>query len=106
MRAEHAADFRPFKPSPCDEPPPEVPILLAPPQSSRRTQPQWKIKEQDGVRSRKTDFERIIGTEIPIHDPARLAGQLLLSLHPLVKGQRDQARLPKVLIQLDDRKAE
>lgn|SRR5215813_2900607 len=51
----------------------------------------------------RTDREGIIGTKVPIHDPTRLACQILLHLHPSVPRQRHQARLPEMFVQLDDR---
>jgi hypothetical protein len=101
---EHVAEFWSLKPSPRDEPPPEVPILFATSERAPQTQPQRKIEEQNRICHGEADWEGIVGTQVPIHDPARLACELPLHLHPLFPRQRRQAGLPKMFIQLDDGK--
>jgi hypothetical protein len=101
---EHGAEFWSLKPSPCDEAPPEIPSLFAPSERAPKTQPQRKIEEKNRICHRQADREGIVGTQVPIHDPARLASELPLHLHPLFMRQRRQAGLPKMFIQLDDRK--
>jgi hypothetical protein len=37
-----------------------------------------------GVRRSKSEFDGVIGSEIPIHDPLAFADESLLELHPLI----------------------
>ena len=101
---EHVAELWSLKPSPRDEPPPEVPSLFAPSERAPQTQPQRKIEDQNRICHGEADREGIVGTQVPVHDPARLACELPLHLHPLFPRQRRQAGLPKMFIQLDDGK--
>src|SRR5215467_4788705 len=102
--SERIVELWSLKPSPRDEPPPEVPSLFASSERAPQTQPQRKIEEQNRICHREADREGIVGTQVPIHDPARLACKLPLHLYPLFRRQRHQAGLPKMFIQLDDRK--
>ena len=101
---EQVAEFRSLEPSPCDEPPPEVPSLSAPSERAPQTQPQRKIEEQNRIGHGEADGEGIVATQVSIHDPARRACELPLHLHPLFPRQRRQAGLPKMFIQLDEGK--
>src|SRR5262249_51230917 len=70
--SERIVELWSLKPSPRDEPPPEVPSLFASSERAPQTQPQRKIEEQNRICHREADREGIVGTQIPIHDPARL----------------------------------
>src|SRR5882757_1533250 len=97
VRGAHVAEFWSLEPSPRDEPPPEVPSLFAPSECAPQTQPQRKIEQQNRICHREADWEGIVGTQVPIHDPARLACEVTLHFHPLFPRQRRQAGLPKCL---------
>src|SRR5215467_13304772 len=83
MLGEYVADFWSLKPSPRNEPSPKVPILLAPSERAPQTQPQRKIEEQNRICCGEADWKGIIGTQVPIHDPARPACELPLHFRGL-----------------------
>ena len=63
-----------------------------------------EVQEIDGVRGTEPDFDSVIGSEVPNHDPLVLCDKPSLDLHPLITRRCDQAWSPEDLVQLDDTK--
>lgn len=87
-----------------EEPPPEVCTFRGTSDCPPRTANKREVEEDDGVRCAEANIDNVIRTEISVHDPSLSLNERLLHRHPLIPRCRNQAWLPKDLVQLDDGK--
>lgn len=84
-------------------PEPEVSALTGTTHSTPDANAQRVVEHDHGVCVRQPRLEHVMRSEVAVHDPCGLSSEVQLHLPPRVGRQRQQPRLPEVLVEFENR---
>lgn len=92
-------------PAPQHDPRPEVPTLRSPSCGLPGAANEREVQQQHGVCGCQSRSERVVRSEIAVHDPALPRRQLPLNVGPFLGRHRRQFGSPEVAVKFENRQA-